>query len=178
VFNPIGSNGISANDECIFSQFVSTGHLTYSKAGTAPWQWHIASGAFATSFDTWYCAGITHDQTAPGVTPLMYIGGTNYAPTLSNPGSGSYPTSGGFTVEIGNRSTASDRIWDGMLGPLFMFDDPIQGLTASEHLALASDPSIIFDGMADDVWVPAAAAADTYLEDTLHRPSMMALLAF
>jgi hypothetical protein len=135
IFNPAGSNGISANDECMFPNSATNG-MMYSKAGAAAWQWAPTS---VLSASVWACDGVTHDQRSTGITPVMYLDGVSVAVTAFAAGSGSYPTIGGFTLDLGNRSTDSARIWDGMLGPLLIFDHPTQGLTADEHAKLATN---------------------------------------
>ena len=56
----------------------------------------------------------------------------------------------------GNRPSDSARCWDGIIGPVLIFDG---ALSAEDHAALDRNPLQIFDTAESELWVPSASGA-------------------
>lgn len=137
VFQPSSGNGTNSPGEAVFffTGGVSLSYLRY--ASTAAGQWYTTP---AHPTGRWSTFGVTHDQTTIPTTPTLYIDGASVGVTTPSAPSGSYSTSR-VSHAFGNRPSDSLRNWDGLLGPILIFDSL---LSSEEHLSLTKNPWQVF----------------------------------
>jgi hypothetical protein len=145
IFNGNGQTGIGANIEALFVNGGATLELTYTCTDSSQQgQWWLlnATGA-GTELSKWNSYGITHDHRVINSPPLFFKNGARGTTSQQSPTNSLY-ISTSVALDIGSRSTDTARTFDGLIGPLYIFDHPGSGLTDNEHAELHADPSIIF----------------------------------
>jgi hypothetical protein len=151
--NAVGAGNTGVGDEGLY--LVSTGvpgALQFLRECT-----NVSSGSYitGTAFPTgrWAVFGYSWLFDYPTNTvPFAAIDGV---PITAN-GTGSFPATGTWTagtsqgMAFGNRPTDSARVWDGMHGPVLIFDGY---LTPQEHVLLVANPWQIFAPIARPIFV-------------------------
>jgi hypothetical protein len=144
IFQAAGTTGVVAQDESMFVSNASTREMTYTHIATSTvGQWFIQGSGTGIELNAWNCYSLTHDCRTSGNTPVGYKNGRSATVGVVSASTGSYVRTTAV-MNIGNRSTDNARGFDGMHGPLMLFDHPDSGLTAQEHSILARDPSALF----------------------------------
>jgi hypothetical protein len=129
------------------------------------------------TLNAWTCFGFVHDTSLPIATlPVCYENGiVNSSVSFNVTPTGSL-NSGYYAPSIGNRPTDGIRGWDGLLGPLLIFQHPAQGLTATEQADLYANPWQILTPRS--IWVPVSVAAGGItlaVQDAAHAHAAAAL---
>lgn len=154
VFQLNGDNGTS------FGAWAATGsEMGISRIGSmATCQWTLGG---AITQNAWQCYGVSLDQ--PNLQPpLLYRNGVLGSTTHIQNWAGAATAVSG-TVERGNRGTDSARCFDGMLGPLWMFDHPSSYLTAAEHKYLSQGGfGAIYVAPSFRLWLASGVAAGIF----------------
>jgi hypothetical protein len=150
VFNGAGQDGISAGNESLYVNAVVGSELTYNRRNSSTTgQWRLDGSGTGVELNKTNSYGLSMDQSVIGTTaPFMYKNGIAGSVTTVSATSGTL-LSTPAAINIGNRSTDNLRVFDGFLGPLYMFDHPSAALTAEEHAILGRNPNALFD-MGDD----------------------------
>lgn len=129
VWQDVSGTGTSAGESFYIN--TSAGFTYYRQtSGTQGGHYSVT----APPMGVWFCAGLTADQTSTVVAQIPYLNGVQDTTTVTTVPDGTY-TVGTTTPTFGNRASG-DRNWNGMLGPIALFDHPTSGLTAAEHKEL------------------------------------------
>lgn len=135
--------------------YLDGNRLTFYKyANAAVGYWETPTSSLATG--RWQSFGITHDQRAIAIIPILYLDGFNVTATATSNPQGAYLVSP-FTPVFGNRPSDLARCWDGMIGPILRFDGI---LTAADHRQLDLDPLIVFEAIDEIEFYQAASSVN------------------
>jgi hypothetical protein len=99
--------------------FMNGGGLSYLRDGTTTDAQYTTSSAFPTG--AWTDFDLTHDQSAVGIAPLMWVNSVSAALSTNSASSGAYVAITNEYVNIGNRPSDVARGGDLMLGPFWKF---------------------------------------------------------
>lgn len=136
------TDAVSSNFEGLFYTTTVGGSIAYSKSFNGAGlfgQWYTTPDTFG----EWTTVGMTHDQTTTGFNPTFYKKGVLSNTLVGSGSSGSYDTQKTVFVS-GNRPSDNNRTFDGVIGPVFIFDHPTLGLTDQEHKDLYVNPWQVF----------------------------------
>ena len=159
IFNGAGETGLDANNESM-GWTISGGagnNIRYTATGNSvAGQWYLP---FST-FGIWASVGISQNRPALA-NPDGYVNGE--VATISTASAvGAAYTARNFGLNIGNRSSDNARVWEGLLGPLYMFSHPSAALTAEDHRVLGKNPLALFDFDQQDESQSIGAGITTY----------------
>ncbi len=144
IFQGLGTTGVTAQEESMFVSNAAGREMTYTHIGTSTvGQWYFAGAGTGIELNTWNCFSLTHDCININSLPVGYKNGVPATVVQASAQTGAY-TRLTAVMSLGNRSTDGARGFDGILGPLMLFDHPELGLTAKEHALLARDPNLLF----------------------------------
>lgn len=150
----IAENSAATATEMLASQ--SDGFLHYFVATSgAAGQYKVAGGL---PLGSWTCVGISHDKTSVPILPVGYVNGAAAAVSTVTSATGSYTTTA-YQLTRGNRTSDNGRVWDGILGPIYVFESL---LLASEHQELASNPWQLFAPRSIRVPVSSASSGTSF----------------
>ncbi len=141
--------GGSVIDGIICSSGMS--YLVFASGTSGQW----STGSFSTG--RWQSFGGTHDQRTVNVVPTLYLDGTSVSVTTVTNASGTYRTTP-CNLGWGNRASDGIRGWDGLIGPVLIFDGP---LTADDQSALDRNPLQVFDTPELELWVQSSGTTIT-----------------
>lgn len=153
LFQPVtgtGSTGVGAWHSSSYK-------MTFTRETTGgQTQWGISG---TPTFGSPQGFGVTLDQRSAGTSPALYEnGGAVSTGTLTSPGGG-YVT-GSVPLTVGNRASDGARYWNGTIALEVLFDDPVSGLSAAEHLELHTEPyHFLFEQPARFFFAPAGGAS-------------------
>lgn len=149
VWQDVSGTGTSAGESFYIN--TSAGFTYYRQtSGTQGGHYSVT----APPMGVWFCAGLTADQTSTAVAQIPYLNGVKDTTTVTTVPDGTY-TVGTTTPTFGNRASG-DRGWNGMLGPIALFDHPTSGLTGAEHKALNDNIWQLLAPVERKIWVPNA----------------------
>jgi len=147
IFQGNGQVGNGIQEESLFAMNISGSDMSYCRvggtSGQGQWDW-AGGGGSGTELNKWNIYGLSHNQTATGISPVLYKNGASVGINTTIASTGTY-TSSSVAIDFGNRSTDGARGWDGIHGPLFMFDDPNSALTPDEHAMLSENMGDMFE---------------------------------
>lgn len=145
IFQDVSGSGVQAGEEI---QAVTGPFMLYGLYATGAYGAWYTSVGLATG--RWQSFGVTHDQRTVNVTPSLWMDGAVTTAQLSQAASGSYQTTP-CNMVFGNRPSDSARCWDGLIGPVLIFDG---ALTNADHAVLDRDPLQVFDPDDLAIWLP------------------------
>lgn len=151
IFQPTAGSGFDAGEALYFTG----SSLAYTKyATTAIGQWGATA---AIGLDVQTSVGVSHNQSAVGFSPSLFVAGKPAALTIYSTSAGNYGA--GVATSFGNRASDGTRGWNGTLGIILFFDGL---LSATDHADLHANPWQVFADTQRNIWVSAAGGGSTY----------------
>lgn len=150
-----GAGNANAGDEGIW---LAAGLMSFTRvtSGLTGAQYSL-TGAFPTG--RWATFGYSFLGDYPTNTaPALYLDGVPGSVTTNQAATSAFSSSTSINIGWGNRASDSARSWDGMLGPVLIFDGY---LTPQEHAQLAANPWQVFQPSNRTIFVPAASSGPT-----------------
>lgn len=130
---------------------VSGAGMYYTRIGvSAAAQW--SNGTIATG--RWQSTGYTIDMRTLNAAGLGYFDGLSTSCTLVQSAVTGYRAGDTGPISWGNRATDNARNWDGLIGPVLLFDG---FLSAADHATLDKKPLQVFEPDDLAIWLPFSA---------------------
>lgn len=156
VFQSTSGSGLaSAGDEGIW--FASGGMSFVRSCSNLSGAQYTTASAFPTG--RWATFGYSFLADYPTNTaPTLFVDGAAASVTTNQAATAAFTAGTAMNVGWGNRASDSARGWDGMIGPVLIFDGY---LTAQEHAQLAANPWQVFQPSNRTIFVPSVSSGPT-----------------
>ncbi len=155
--NSTGGGGIARIFQDVSGTGLQTGEEIQINAGPYMLYGLYASGTYGAWYANqfmatgrWQSFGVTHNQSTINQTPVLYLDGISISVVVGQSASGSYQSTP-CDLCWGNRASDNARCWDGIIGPVLIFDG---ALTAAEHAELDRNPWQVICDDECAIWGP------------------------